>query len=699
MGGRLARKEDQGVARGWFPSMEDTGDAGSEGGASAFSLSVETPAQQTRTQHESGTEQQSSVSRQPQHGRHVSWSGPQLGERGSGGSMAVSDEDAAVGGQVGTPQMRLMGTRPAPSAGRRGVRSEGIAAPEEDGVSRMTPLPMKGVGEAQPETASKAGPKADQPKDKPPPPKGKEKRQRVDLQLHPELCLSAEEQIDKVRTDSVTRLIDAIPWEKTALGKPDGDGPGSYGRTEGERYEALVRALYAKGPSRNKSTATILYKMAAILSEKKGSVVAPTEIFPIEVGFMEIAKQILENTQGGKTAAKGMHEDIAWLRQLGLPVPSEEEVDTSLARRSLRRPAALGTGRLAAPNSRQPLSPKMVLEIEWFSIYGRHRDDPEAMKHFAETGEHMPPPLTEFGDIMPAQVYALAEWAQIAGCDRGVGIWSGTWDEPVDPNTAKYTVCIDKGSRLFVPRVVPDGAFEHETHPLIVAYSRKMVGRPLTPFFRYEKGESRHPFKSGRWCGPGDLVNAPVVGRPTAMGALVSTRSHVTKVPESTLVALQMSGNHTDRHVAPEISANLSWPEAEIGALGDWSEPSDEPKTSGSGRKKKKPNMALACNSTAYHPNATEEHTMESRKRLTDAARAFIVRAGGYEKLSSDTLWSDIIPRKCPGPEFEQFYGASWSLTGADAIGEAAMTLTVAIERGRRSSRDRYSPASKEAGQ
>ena len=81
-----------------------------------------------------------------------------------------------------------------------------------------------------------------------------------------------------------------------------------------------------------------------------------------------------------------------------------------------------------------------------------------------------------------------------------------------------------------------------------------------------------------------------------------------------------------------------------------WAEPSDEPKLAGSKRKKAKLNFALACSSITYHHNATEEHTMDSRKRLTDAARAFIARAGGYEALLSDTLWSDIILRKCPGP-------------------------------------------------
>ena len=108
-------------------------------------------------------------------------------------------------------------------------------------------------------------------------------------------------------------------------------------------------------------------------------------------------------------------------------MPSEEDVETSLARPPVRRPAAAGSGKPAAPNARQPMGPKMICDIEWFSIHGRRRD-PEAMKFFADNGKHMPPPRTAGGDLMPAQVYALAEWSQLAACDRGVGIWSSTWD-------------------------------------------------------------------------------------------------------------------------------------------------------------------------------------------------------------------------------------------------------------------------------
>ena len=44
-----------------------------------------------------------------------------------------------------------------------------------------------------------------------------------------------------------------------------------------------------------------------------------------------------------------------------------------------------------------------------------------------------------------------------------------------------------------------------------------------------------------------------------------------------------------------------------------------------------------------------------------EAARAFITRAGGYDKLGYEATWADIIPTECPGAEYEKFYGPTWS--------------------------------------
>ena len=80
---------------------------------------------------------------------------------------------------------------------------------------------------------------------------------------------------------------------------------------------------------------------------------------------------------------------------------------------------------------------------------------------------------------MPVQVYAIAEWVQLAACDRGAGIWASTWNKPVDESTAMYTACLDKDGRMDVPRVVPDGGFEHVKHPLVVGFSEAKIRQML----------------------------------------------------------------------------------------------------------------------------------------------------------------------------------------------------------------------------
>ena len=141
MGGlRLASQENQDGLAIWRPSMADTGEGNPVEGGSARSA-TETPAPQTRTMYGSETAQQSSLGWQPQPARHVSWHERQLGERGSGGSMAVSDEGAAVGGQVSTPQLRFT-----PANGTYGSAEElpGRQAGRLESASRVswkTPAP------------------------------------------------------------------------------------------------------------------------------------------------------------------------------------------------------------------------------------------------------------------------------------------------------------------------------------------------------------------------------------------------------------------------------------------------------------------------------------------------------------------------------------------------------------------------------
>ena len=614
--------------------------------------------------------------------------------------MAVDDAaaDVSVGG--GPAALRLKGARSTPCGGNNAGRTGQISV-EESPAFRLSPVPMMGLGGPGPAEPEPGGQRQSPPSGSDGGKKEPPKSQRVDYMNNPHLCLTAAEQLDKERSEAAVSLVLAIPWRQTTLGKPDEPGPGGFERTAEERFEAVVRAVYAKGVSRNKSAASLIKKMAALKSEREGKPVQAADVFPMQCGFMEAAKAHFEITKGCATQANNMHEDVKHLRMLGLEVPSQVDVESALARPALKRPSG---GRAApAKGARQSLYPKHVCDIEFFSIHGRHRDDPAILASQAADIELPDPPLTEDGDLMPVQVYAIAEWVQLAACDRGAGIWASTWNKPVDENTAMYTACIDKDGRMNVPRVVPDGGFEHVKHPLVVKFSEAMVGRPLTPFFQYERGESARPEKSIRWIGPKEVPKqprlpvAPVAAKPTAMGSLKSARSFIIRVPESTLAALNISGTHTDRHVAPEISELLAWPDPEKAVLGDWADPGAGDAEPGQRKKKAKVSFAIVSHAATYHPKATEEHTLLSRKRLTDAVRAFIARAGGYGALEADTKWSDIIPRQSPGVEFDRFYGPSWSQSGTDVVGEAIETLGGFLGEARRSSRVRSPSASKEA--
>ena len=65
--------------------------------------------------------------------------------------------------------------------------------------------------------------------------------------------------------------------------------------------------------------------------------------------------------------------------------------------------------------------------------------------------------------------------------------------------------------------------------------------------------------------------------------------------------------------------------------------------------------------SAKYRAHTGVSNVRASRRRYMEAARAFIARAGGYDKIGYETSWEDIIPKECPGEEYEKFYGATWS--------------------------------------
>ena len=71
------------------------------------------------------------------------------------------------------------------------------------------------------------------------------------------------------------------------------------------------------------------------------------------------------------------------------------------------------------------------------------------------------------------------------------------------------------------------------------------------------------------------------------------------------------SGTHTDRHVAPEITGLLAWPDPERAVLRDWAGPGSE--EAGPKKQKAKVSLAIVSHAATYHHNATEEHTLFSR--------------------------------------------------------------------------------------
>jgi hypothetical protein len=97
------------------------------------------------------------------------------------------------------------------------------------------------------------------------------------------------------------------------------------------------------------------------------------------------------------------------------------------------------------------------------------------------------------------------------------------------------------------------------------------------------------------------------------------------------------------------------WPEAETSVLGDWTAPD----ASGGAAAKKRKGKKDAPKSTAgwYADKASKSTQLRVRRRFMAATRAFIERAGGFDALTYETSWADVIPSSPPPAELAQFYG------------------------------------------
>ena len=264
-GGRLARQTNEGGAQPWYPSEAELGGLpDSDGERSVVSLSMITPASGIHYGSAEGLAECQNW--QPAPASRVRWASPVPGATGPGGGMAVDDAVADVSGSAQTPLLRLYGARSFHQSARHGSRVEEIAVDGSSSLARPSPVPIVGLGQRRPTASEPVARRQEEPAQE----KGGGKKQKVDYMNNPHLCLTAQEQLDKARTEAAAELVAAVPWQLTTLGKPDAPGPGGFERTAEERLTALVRAVYVKGPSRNKMAAGMLNKMATFKSERTG---------------------------------------------------------------------------------------------------------------------------------------------------------------------------------------------------------------------------------------------------------------------------------------------------------------------------------------------------------------------------------------------------------------------------------------------
>ena len=442
-------------------------------------------------------------------------------------------------------------------------------------------------------------------------------------------------------------LLPWIPHELTAVGKP-----GRLDRTDEDVELAVLRVLQSTGAARNNSFRLALEKMRSFLDERHPE--SKMALFPIDIGMMEAFKVWLEAHQGCKSAASDLTKNIDYARSLGLPVPDAEELEKALARRTKRVAAAT-----LPKNARMPPGPKMCIDVERLSISGL--TPAEAEDSLLASGEEETP-LTKDGDFMPLHVYAMGLVVNMYGTGRGDDIWASKWQKQPDAELkghfVGYRTQLDKSMRVDVDQPIFIGGFEVERHPLLTGFAEKMHDQPCLPYFSRADGDSKSPHLSKAWAGPGQVRLAPWNAEESAKKSLDTTRRIASGKDEEYMKKNRLSGTHPERHIGPTVAGLLSWPDKEIDALGDWAQKSVIVGTSEGDSKRVR---SARSSSAKYRAHTGVSNVRASRRRYMEAARAFIARAGGYDKINYETSWEDIIPKECPGEEYEKFYGATWS--------------------------------------
>ena len=446
---------------------------------------------------------------------------------------------------------------------------------------------------------------------------------------------------------AAAKLVVVLPWESATVARLDATKPLSAER----RKAALVRALSAKGESRLNSLRTTLEKARVYVTEQHG---ADAPVFPLSLSFLEVLKVHFEETVGCATAAKQLGDNVALLFELGFDVPSDEETLTALRRPTKQAPAPPNGG-----SARNELGPKLSIDYERASITGRA---------FEDSGEGTK--LLPCGEFTPFHVYAFTRWVKIVGCCRGDDVACAKY--AADPELAaagviRFVTEIDKSKRIDVEHLFYVGGIEVAEHPWAHAIAAKLEGRPLLPGFSFVAGQSKNPVVSTGWLGPQNDCSknpcntAPLANLNTTKAALAKVGENIAGMPVAELKANKNTGNHMERHDAPYVVAPLDWPPADQNALGDWS--NKEVDATGKAvphsraSRQRKGSTFNGSTQVKYRPRAEREVVIRARVRYQRAIRAFVAHFGGYDKMTYETTWADVIPAQPPTDELAEFYG------------------------------------------
>jgi hypothetical protein len=226
-------------------------------------------------------------------------------------------------------------------------------------------------------------------------------------------------------------------------------------------------------------------------------------------------------------------------------------------------------------------------------------------------------------------------------------------------NTVRFVCQEDKDRRLDVERIIPTGGFEVDRHEAMGLLAEMREGAFVMPDFRFEHGGSKSPELSDGWTG-GNFAGAPAKVGTTAKAAVAHILEIATGMTTEETKRRKISGTHAGRNVGRSVAELLSWPDKEGDALGDWTSP-EEVEVPGPKPRSGTKRMRLS-RGAKYKTRADLKNAVFSRRRYITAARIFIERFGGYDMLSYDTKWEDVIPKECPDPNLKKFYGPTWSV-------------------------------------